>query len=506
MTARWVSPYIRLYQADARDLPLADESVDMVATSPPYFSMRQYSEVDPSEWGGDPSCEHAWTELPPAREQSFEDVAGWSTLVGGKRHMYEQATTVVGGQDCLGCGAWRGCLGLEPDVDCLAWTRGDESCPRCYVCHLVTIFREVRRVLRSRGVVFLNLGDKHAGSGGSHAPHHKSPGMSKSASRGGVRGQAGFPRSGLKPKDLVGAPWRVALALQADGWWLRQDILWHKLNSLPESIKDRFVTTHEYVFLLSRSQTYYFDQYAVRERIQPESALRMEQSRERRPRKKGYASGNVERKLEVPTRLNDHRGSSIPWTDTTGYRIKRSVWQIATRGDARAHFAIWPEALVEPMILAGTSEKGYCRWGQPWKRSEDDPGSWTPTCRCEDPEAEPGIVLDPFCGSGTTLAVAQRLGRRGIGVDLSRAYLDMTARRVQGVPVPMPMLDREPIEEMTAKALQAQAQFEDFDPDEEAKHAKEDPAEANRRLEEGPGDRERLQALEMGESVQGPGS
>ena len=238
-----------------------------------------------------------------------------------------------------------GQLGLEPS-------------PEEYCANMVKVFREVWRVLKPTGTVWLNLGDSYSGGGGAHKPEHANPGLSKSAERNGVPTSERDVISGLKPKDLVGIPWRVAFALQADGWYLRSDIIWSKPNPMPESVTDRPTKAHEYVFLLTKSPRYYYDADAIREPIYSEQG-----------------------------------------------RNKRSVWEIATQPYPEAHFATFPEKLVEPCILAGCPQDG--------------------------------VVLDPFVGSGTTLAVAQRLGRRSIGTDLSLAYLDLAVSRLSGISIPM---------------------------------------------------------------------
>ena len=244
---------------------------------------------------------------------------------------------------------------------------GLESTPEEYVEKLVEIFREGRRVLRDDGTVWLNLGDSYAGAG------QGGGGNRKGNEHGQHDAMVGTSR-GLKPKDLVGIPWRVAFALQADGWYLRQDIIWHKPNPMPESVTDRCTKSHEYIFLLSKSARYYYDNEAIKE-----------------PAKWERWGDQTENKQHSGTasHLGGKSTSELPIKDT---KNKRSVWTVPTRPFSGAHFAVFPPQLIEPCILAGCPEGG--------------------------------VVLDPFFGSGTTGIVAHKFGRRFIGIDLNRGYLD----------------------------------------------------------------------------------
>ena len=272
---------------------------------------------------------------------------------------------------------------------------GLEDSPDAFVERLVEVFREVRRVLRDDGTLWLNLGDSYAADrGGTYQPAETLAGgtsgrMSDGSRTNRGRGDGYQPsrnaRSfGLKHKDLCGIPWRVAFALQADGWYLRSDIIWHKPNPMPESVTDRPTKSHEYLFLLSKSARYYYDAKAIRETDS------------------GRASGNAERKIAdgaIGKRPADHLGSSVPWkSDGTG-RNARSVWTITTKAYADAHFATFPTELPERCIKAGS------RAG--------------------------GTVLDPFMGSGTTAYVARHLGRHAVGCEINPEYLDIARRRLQ---------------------------------------------------------------------------
>jgi DNA modification methylase len=260
---------------------------------------------------------------------------------------------------------------------------------------MVEVFREVRRVLRDDGTLWLNLGDSYNGIGG---PGKQDGGPIGPTAAVAIVGTRGRRISGLKPKDLVGIPWRVAFALQADGWWLRQDIIWHKPNPMPESVRDRCTKAHEYVFLLTKSERYYYDAEAVKEAGSTSSAAawyRRNAVRNEKPAGASTLDGN----------LNHQSGLRRPgWQQVSAAeqgRNRRSVWTITTKPYRGAHFAVMPPDLVEPCIKAG------CPAG--------------------------GVVLDPFAGSGTTLAVAAKLGRDGIGCELNPAYITLAKERIAKV-------------------------------------------------------------------------
>ena len=317
---------------------------------------------------------------------------------------------------------------------------GLEQSPEDYVSRLVAVFGEVRRVLRPDGTLWLNLGDCYNGSGGAGGDYNK----------GGLKeGQPKYPGrkiARLKPKDLVGIPWRVAFALQADGWYLRSDIIWHKPNPMPESVTDRPTKAYEHVFLLSKSPRYFYDAAAI-----AEPAAYADSRRE--SKRRGEFSG----KTEV-------MGGREAFRAIRATRNKRDVWTVATTPFEGAHFAVFPPKLVEPMILAGTSSGGCCpKCGAPYVREivrtghvnrretahvpghcgtkTDSTGwapprvstdNWSPTCTCNAGPPIPCTVLDPFGGSGTVSMVAKRFGRHSIYIDLNREYVDMAVRRMLG--------------------------------------------------------------------------
>jgi site-specific DNA-methyltransferase (cytosine-N4-specific) len=265
---------------------------------------------------------------------------------------------------------------------------GLEATPEEYVENMVAVFREVRRVLRDDGTVWLNLGDSYASMKGNPGPNSEDE--KQPAPRGWTRPQD-WRIPGLKPKDLVGIPWRVAFALQADGWYLRSDIVWSKPNPMPESVTDRPTKAHEYVFLLTKSRRYFFDSDAVRQPFAPKTLThrgggRMAGKAGRQDGAGKVASGNWGESDAV--RRSDPRGANI-----------RTVWTIPTQPFPGAHFAVFPPKLVEPCIKAGCPEGG--------------------------------TVLDPFSGAGTTVMVALRLGRSAIGIELSEDYAAMSRARIQ---------------------------------------------------------------------------
>lgn len=316
-----------IIHADARYLPLADESVNCCVTSPPYFGLRDY---------------------------------------GVNRQ-----------------------IGLEPT-------------PEAYVAEIVAVFREVRRVLKDDGTLWLNLGDSYAGSGKGGNPDEGKQATNKGSQTIGVLyGKTGETARqaavtnvtrrtweiGMKPKDLIGIPWMVAFALRADGWYLRSDIIWSKPNPMPESVTDRPTKAHEYLFLLAKSERYYYDAGAIKEKCVSMDAFR-------------FTDGGVDKQRGHSRR---HAGFNGRYADRVAvdgpptHRNKRSVWTVPTAPYAGAHFATMPEQLVEPCVLAG------CPVG--------------------------GIVLDPFLGSGTVGQVAERLGRRWVGTDLNPSYHQLANKR-----------------------------------------------------------------------------
>jgi len=441
---------VSVHLGDVRDvlrgLPAA--SVDCVVTSPPYWALRDYR-LPPSTWGGDPGCRHRWgpwCEHRDVRESTACAKSRTTDRFYGEpsRRFNGNHQKITAGSSCVRCGAWRGALGLEPS-------------PEMYVDHLVDVFGEVRRVLKPSGTVWLNLGDCYAAERSYQAPSTR--GGPKHSSAQAFAGSSMRVPAGIKTKDLIGLPWRVAFALQADGWYLRADIVWAKPNPMPESVRDRPTRAHEYVFLLSPSRRYFYDAEAVREPAVT-SALKSPAGWDRG----SGGHGRIHRLGREPRA----RGPVSALLPSQPGRNRRTVWTIPTQPYHGAHFATFPERLVEPCILAGTSAAGCCPvCGAPWRRivtrqrmhngeprtdlgawRNAGPGSpigaqgdghwrystvtstagWEPGCE-HNLEPEPATVLDPFAGSGTTLAVAARLGRRGLGAELSPEYVELIKQR-----------------------------------------------------------------------------
>jgi len=252
---------------------------------------------------------------------------------------------------------------------------GLEPTPEKYVENMVSVFQEVKRVLRNDGTLWLNLGDTYCGTG--HKGEHTDP--KHKEGRNGQKIALNNKVAGLKSKDLIGIPWRVALALQADGWYLRSDIIWNKPNPMPEAVKDRPTKSHEYIFLLAKSKKYYYDYEAIKEKGEYPAGTRAAKASDER-----FSMGFVNSR---PPEYKIYDGT----------RNKRSVWKITTKPYKEAHFATFPEELPELCIKAGT-KKG-------------------------------DVVLDIFAGSGTTLRVASKLGRKGMGIELNPEYIKILKKR-----------------------------------------------------------------------------
>lgn len=452
MTPYFSDEHLTILEGDAAAVlaTLEPESVHCVVTSPPYWGLRDYG-IPPVVWGGEPEHKHAWVERVERVERSksvhWQHTEGGGTRADGSfrnRHANngrdadedrEFAATALG--SCF-CGAWSGSLGLEPT-------------PELYIEHVVSLFREVRRVLRKDGTLWLNLGDSYA----SHDPGDRRDGQflnpngvqNDKGRRAGpaVRNRAGIYRTGiLKAKDRVMIPARVALALQADGWWLRDEIVWHKPNPMPSSVGDRTTPAHEMVYLLTKAARYAYDAAAIAEpsvgsddtqnRFGPRIAVGYpgQPDRKRNGRRQKVPGGwdiapgahdTIHRNGRTTATYREATlpGSVSPSTERQRVglngrwdaseedgtapltRNKRSVWTVATEPYPDAHFATFPRRLIEPMILAGCPEGG--------------------------------VVLDPFAGTGTVGLVAQNLGRRALLIDLNAEYLRQCLGRNRQVPL-----------------------------------------------------------------------
>ena len=336
------------------------QSVQTCVTSPPYWGLRDYGTAS---WeGGDSKCAH--------KGKSVVSLSGTLTSIQKKN----KGAHLVTAGDCQ-CGAIR----VDKQI-------GLEETPEGYITNLVEVFSEVRRVLKDDGTLWLNLGDSY---------YNYRPGKGQSLPKQTVSKtnqdlpqdclRRGNKQVGLKEKDLIGNPWRVAFALQADGWYLRQDIIWAKPNPMPESVKDRCTKSHEYLFLLSKSPKYYYDNEAIKE-----PAVTTE------GRPSGVVRDRVYEYNSKQALLGRKRGGNITPEPIT--RNKRDVWTINTKPFKGAHFATMPEALVEPCVLAGSKEGD--------------------------------IVFDPFLGSGTVAVVAERHRRNWIGCELNPDYAAIAEARI----------------------------------------------------------------------------
>mgnify|MGYP003132547467 CR=1 FL=1 len=430
---------------------MPSESVDTCVTSPPYWGLRDYG-GNGIVWGGDPECDHDWEGFTRPSENTRNNDNSLQ-LKSAYWKPQDQAF-------CKHCDAWFGQLGLEPT-------------PQQFVKNMVLIFEEVRRILKPHGTLWLNLGDSYCGTG------HKGTEMKDKKHPEGRNGQVFAVNKhidGLKRKDMVGIPWRVAFALQEAGWWLRQDIIWAKPSCMPEPVKDRCTKSHEYIFLLAKSEHYYFDHLAIKE-----DSVDLAKTTAR------YAHNFGGPKNETLLETDQVHIRPIGMREFSGKRNKRDVWTVNPKPFRGAHFAVFPPELIEPCVLAGTSAKGCCsECGKPYVRSTEKrdmgiteamkasganaqgtyegndlkdygpatmstqtPGGvkqrtlesmskatvtvgWEPSCDCN-AEIVPSVVLDPFGGSGTTAGVALKHGRRAILCELNPDYAELIPARVESI-------------------------------------------------------------------------
>ena len=406
-----------LYTGNTLDIlkELPKESIQTCVTSPPYFGLRDYtickcrtgrvqhesstlvgsqagtpshfSSADPycpdccgtghrndlyHVWGGDANCGHQWLEY-------VRKLQSGGTGCASKKQLSNCGTTnaqdaIVSGE-CLLCNAWYGSLGNEPT-------------PGLFIKHLVMVFSEIKRVLKDNGTLWVNVGDTYAGGGRGGNPVTSDYQKRKTNVGSLAVSRLNIP-SNCKPKDLIGIPWMLAFALRADGWYLRQDIIWHKLNPMPESVTDRFVKAHEYVFLLSKSKDYFFDHIVVREPAVEYAKGKRKVSLGGKSLSKGQATGADK---------SPSGNALVAEVALNPMRNKRSVWTLSSKPFKEAHFATFPDTLIEPMILAGSKEND--------------------------------TVLDPFSGAATTGLVSLRLGREYIGIEQNPDYTQIAQKRL----------------------------------------------------------------------------
>jgi DNA modification methylase len=372
---------------------LARGSVRCVVTSPPYYALRDYG-LPPTLWpevtyspmpglppitltGCAPDCDHEWGD--PIRSPWANENPGPNGRVKNGESSRSRGKT--SGEQCKRCGGWRGCLGLEPD-------------PLMFIGHLVHIFRLLREALADDGTAWLNLGDSYAaggnGGGGKFMAMRAHKGWGLRAEKKGWRSAP----AGTKNKDLLGIPWRAALALQADGWYLRNDVIWDKPNCMPESAPDRLTRSHEYVFLLAKSKRYYFDNDAIAEQAltqRTDAAM----SFKRASSKRGVSVMPGANPTHRPDRADVRYGG--------GMRRRRSVWSIPAANFDGAHYAVMPDEFADLCIRAG-SQSG-------------------------------DLVLDPFGGTGTVARRAIALGRHAMLMDLNPAYIELQNQRTAAVQI-----------------------------------------------------------------------
>lgn len=413
---------------ELRKLPM--QSVHCCVTSPPYWGLRDYK-IPPTIWDGDPACEHSFDNETVNGElrRGLGLASSVHNTRGGAIKCAKVGNISAVRGFCSKCGAWRGCHGLEPT-------------PGLYVKHEVTLFKEVHRVLRDDGTLWLNLGDTYTAGGcggdtGKSGLQGSTESQDQSKAAAGQRighGSSFRPdriqrqdapwkkAPNIKSKNLIGIPWRVAFALQAEGWYLRSDIIWHKPNPMPESVRDRPTKSHEYIFLLSKQERYFYDAAAISEPLTYGSVERLSQvtleSQRGGSRVPGKTNGNMKAVYKKPYTNNstkDYASSGAQDASATKSRIvdrilagelvtrnKRTVWTVTTQPFKDAHFATFPPDLIRPCIRAG--------------------------CPVD------GTVLDPFSGSGTTGMVAIEEGRRAILIELNPEYMKLAEQRTDVTP------------------------------------------------------------------------
>lgn len=449
---------------DSRYLPLKDKSVNCIITSPPYWSLRKY-DIPDLIWDGDEGCEHNFNlstiEIPTGTGGNWQQANNGPGLAIGKdqtrfkgdcREANKVETVKIQQGFCLHCSAWRGQLGLEPTID-------------LYLKHLLQIMDECKRVLRDDGVMFVNMGDSYAGSG-------KGIGTDRTKCKEVYTDddicKTDWSNTGIPTKSLCLIPYRFAIAMVDRGWILRNFLIWHKPNCMPSSAKDRFTVDFEPVFFFVKSKKYWFEQQleplkqvsiARYDRGYSEDGKYVDMQALNKPRKnRKYDDTNLG---SDGTGLRNHSGNSL--TKLEG-RNRRCVWTIPTAAYSEAHFATFPEALVEPMIKAGCPQFVCKKCGKArekilsvqyteagknnnsLKRKGNSSGQdvgcrpydvrklktvneiGLTDCGCN-AEFESGIVLDPFSGSGTVIKVAESLQGRAIGIDLGYQELQEKRRK-----------------------------------------------------------------------------
>jgi site-specific DNA-methyltransferase (adenine-specific) len=427
---------VTLYQGHALEVlkNLPADSVDCVMTSPPYWSQRKYH-TSPLIWDGDLDCRHQWQTI-TRTPSSGPLTSACLDRSQGAVPSHAKSATLLKQQSgyCKKCGAWRGDLGLEPTVG-------------LYIAHLITIFDEVKRVLKPAGTCFVNISDSYAGSGGTGSQFRQLSRL--------VRVRP--PAVDIPIKSLCRIPERFVIAMSDHGWIGRNNICWYKRNCMPESVKDRFTDDWEPLYFFTKSTRYFFEQQF--EPLQDCSIERVQYGWH------GQENDDTYRDQPDPTEEMGER-----WAPITG-RNKRTVWDIPAAPSIGSHYAAYPDKLCEPPILAGCPAQICVECGRPRQKiivasvgtigkSMHDHGADAEKgmsqlksramydgtyhrdlngftdCGCGAP-FEPGTVLDPFAGTGTTGAVAKALGRKAVLVELSPRYCALIKKRLELIKVPM---------------------------------------------------------------------
>ena len=421
---------------------LPDKHVDMLMTSVPYWGLRDYGADTATIWGGDKDCEHDFS--PSETQHDNLRYRGAISIVGNeKNEEIHKGKENSSGAFCSLCGAWHGQLGLEPT-------------PELYIEHLRMVFAEVKRVLKKTGTCWVNIGDSYAGSskGIGSSPDPKW----RKARNDDMKHKTDWDGINLPAKCMCLIPERFAFMMIDLGYILRNKIIWHKPNSMPSSVKDRFNTTYEMLYFFSKSKKYWFDLDAVREEHKPESLIRV----------KGNWNGHREP-------MSSYQGMDIKRMCSPSGKNPGDFWSINTQPFPEAHFAVFPEKLCEKPILAGCPAEVCTHCGKArvritktiedinnvpkegWKKSyrgktelngspqersvselykeslskQRETIGWT-DCPCSDENKyEPGITIDPFGGSGTVGIVAEKLGRSSILIDIKKDYCEMAFKRLK---------------------------------------------------------------------------
>jgi len=381
---------------------LPNDSIDLIATSPPYWGLRDYG-TEPQIWGGKMDCTHDWLSTPPPRKKNLVDIKDQNSKQATMRGSSYDAPE---GSKCVNCGAWMGQLGLEPH-------------PQMFIDNLVEIFREVKRILKPSGSFWLNLGDSY----------YSNP-SNKQGPKVGARGSNREPRRNnrnlksnwLQPKQKLMIPARVAIALQDEGWILRNDVIWFKPNHMPESVQDRLTKSYEDLFFFVKNNRYHFNLDPIRKPQSEATIKRITQPNimnqkggEKQHELYGDQAGHGNRPVDITKGMaskyanrEDSNALGSPRAraglrEVNDGNLKGKnpgdVWEINTYPFKGAHFAVFPPKLIEPIIKAACPEKG--------------------------------VFLDPFAGSGTALRVARSLGRSFIGIELNPENAIMCEQRVR---------------------------------------------------------------------------